>query len=242
MLLPQLSLAQAESLYVQVGHISPLLVYKQSDLLREPSARSCGMEHGRVPRREPLPQPNVQLNAQASIEGPHLTRRAGKAGCPTTRKRLYMGVAADCSYVSYYGSVEKAFQQILSDWNKASAIYESTFNVALGVIEVQLHDVCDISSAKAWNRQCSQDYRIDRRLDDFSEWRVRNGGPSAGLWHLVSVCVLVSSFKWCISHPHHKDDTLLFWNDTGHGMDRRGLLFNRQGRSASRECRHRHWR
>ena len=35
-----------------------------------------------------------------------------------------MGVAADCKYVKKYGNKENATQQILSDWNMASALYK----------------------------------------------------------------------------------------------------------------------
>lgn len=78
-------------------------------------------------------------------------------GCPSSEKIVYMGVAADCAYASHYGSKENATQQILTDWNSASALYKvsadiivknfgadfdskSTFNVSLGIIELQVQD------------------------------------------------------------------------------------------------------
>lgn len=51
-----------------------------------------------------------------------------------------MGVAADCVYTSQYGSTQNASQQIISTFNTASALYKSTFNVSLGIIELQVHD------------------------------------------------------------------------------------------------------
>ncbi len=51
-----------------------------------------------------------------------------------------MGVAADCVYTSSYGSTQNASQQIISNFNTASALYKSTFNVSLGIVELQVHD------------------------------------------------------------------------------------------------------
>jgi hypothetical protein len=38
--------------------------------------------------------------------------------------QLYMGVAADCEYVSHYGSRSNASHQILTVWNTATALYK----------------------------------------------------------------------------------------------------------------------
>lgn len=35
-----------------------------------------------------------------------------------------MGVAADCEYTSQYGGSQNATQQILTNWNTASALYK----------------------------------------------------------------------------------------------------------------------
>lgn len=69
-----------------------------------------------------------------------------------------MGVAADCTYVSNYGSPQNATKAILSDWNSATARYkvrsiiavqfspsvlitcQSTFNVSLGIVTLDVHD------------------------------------------------------------------------------------------------------
>lgn len=51
-----------------------------------------------------------------------------------------MGVAADCQYVSQYGNKDNATKQILNDWNLASSLYKSTFNVSLGIVELQVQD------------------------------------------------------------------------------------------------------
>lgn len=66
-----------------------------------------------------------------------------------------MGVAADCTYVANYKTQEAATSQILNNWNSASALYKvgpkinlnfstfnsirkSTFNVSLGIAELQV--------------------------------------------------------------------------------------------------------
>ena len=102
-------------------------------------------------------------------------------GCPLSKKILYMGVAADCAYIKYYGSENAARTQILSNWNIVSAIYEDSFNVYLGLIEIVMFPDC---GTPTFNQQCSGSYTISNRLSDFSQWRGTKD-KSAGLWHLV---------------------------------------------------------
>ncbi|KAG0348450.1 hypothetical protein BG004_005179 [Podila humilis] len=114
-------------------------------------------------------------------------------GCPANRLVNYMGVAADCAYVRSYGGMAGARKQILADFNTASGIYESTFNVALGVISLNIEsENCPttVDPAKAWNQDCSASYGIDQRLSDFSRWRGEAGrsNDGAGLWHLMTKC------------------------------------------------------
>ncbi|KAI8321915.1 zincin, partial [Martensiomyces pterosporus] len=119
------------------------------------------------------------------------SQAAIKAGCIQARKIVYMGAAADCSYVTQYQSQDKARQQILSDWNQASAVYERQLNVALGLIELQVEDMscpANVDSSKAWNRGCSESYNIQNRLSDFSTWRGKKGDDGCGLWHLMTNC------------------------------------------------------
>jgi hypothetical protein len=102
-------------------------------------------------------------------------------------------VAADCTYVRSYNGAALARKQIFADFNTASGIYESTFNVALGVISLNIvPDGCPLTPDKtqAWNRDCSSAYAIDQRLSDFSYWRGQNGRTTdgAGLWHLMTKC------------------------------------------------------
>ncbi|KAF8213764.1 Metallo-peptidase family M12-domain-containing protein [Mycena galopus ATCC 62051] len=113
------------------------------------------------------------------------------AGCPNTQKVLYMGVAADCVYTSTYGSRENATSQILNDWNAASALYKTTFNVSLGIVELQIQDeVCPnpVNTSFPWNTNCTADVTLNDRLSLFSQWRGDKSPDAAGLWHLMSGC------------------------------------------------------
>ncbi|ORX92127.1 zincin [Basidiobolus meristosporus CBS 931.73] len=124
-----------------------------------------------------------RLNKRAPTEG--------TAGCPTSRKVMYMGVAADCAYVAYKKGIEEATKSILSNWNIASGVYESTFNIALGVVKLEVRsEVCPSTpdSTIAWNRGCSDAYNINDRLNDFTRWRGTLGEDGTGLWHLMTKC------------------------------------------------------
>ncbi|KAF9263096.1 hypothetical protein L218DRAFT_928310 [Marasmius fiardii PR-910] len=111
-------------------------------------------------------------------------------GCPTSQKILYMGVAADCEYVTRYGTKENATQRILSDWNAASSLYKTTFNVSLGIVELQVQSPDCPAQADPnlpWNVNC-EGAELDNRLSTFSQWRGNKGNDSIGLWHLMSGC------------------------------------------------------
>ncbi|KAI8059505.1 Metallo-peptidase family M12-domain-containing protein [Gongronella butleri] len=119
-----------------------------------------------------------------------LTKRA-PAGCPTTKKIAYMGVAADCTYQRYYQSDTATKTQIINDWNQASAVYERQLNVGLGLINITLMGSSCPSSPNPntpWNQDCSTAYTISDRLSDFSKWRATLGNDGAGLWHLMTNC------------------------------------------------------
>ncbi|KAJ3106628.1 hypothetical protein HDU97_005993 [Phlyctochytrium planicorne] len=126
-----------------------------------------------------------------------LTRRAT---CGSSKRYMFMGAAADCNYVKSYGGSSGALTQILSNFNTASKVYESSFNVALAVVKVKIETACaantDLArvssgSSVPWNRECSSSYNINERLSDFSYWRGNYPGASSdnvGLWHLLSGC------------------------------------------------------
>lgn len=127
-----------------------------------------------------------------------------------------MGVAADCQYVRQKGGADEARNAIvrppqyftlaigtdvcfllcqLNNWNLASGLYRSTFNVSLGIVELYVpsstNSSCTSSPAvasEAWNVDCST-LTLNDRLSAFSTWRgAERSGDQAGLWHLMSGC------------------------------------------------------
>ncbi|KAI0043892.1 hypothetical protein FA95DRAFT_335184 [Auriscalpium vulgare] len=136
------------------------------------------------------------LRKRDDIAGPGMTTNFANtigqnAGCPKEQKVLYLGVAADCEYVNHYGSQPNATTQILNIFNMASVLYKSTFNVSLGIIELQIQNsTCPTVADPAvpWNVNCSSNATLDDRLSLFSQWRGNKGNDSAGLWHLMSNC------------------------------------------------------
>ncbi|KAI8977943.1 Metallo-peptidase family M12-domain-containing protein [Pilobolus umbonatus] len=178
---------------------TPMIIYRDSDQStghlqkRSPSDIMCAMEEMAYNRRmagshtQSL-NPFSSLWDKRDLDDPFSSR---VLGCPTARKIAYMGAAADCSYVLAYGSTRYAKLQMINDWNVASAVYEKTFNVSLGLIYLQL-SVPDCPSKPKqhmpWNQACSSHYTINQRLSDFSLWRGNKGDDGAALWHLMTKC------------------------------------------------------
>ncbi|VDC01988.1 unnamed protein product [Peniophora sp. CBMAI 1063] len=198
---------------------SALVMWRESDQLPEINSEPGNFGGGRTCAHDkldynvnPLLNPTLRASPGRSWLNPLadllLTKRDGdfsggmdtnfidtigqNAGCPTDQRIVYMGVAADCEYVQLYGSQENATQQILNDWNTASALYKSTFNVSLGIIELQVQDpVCPstINDSAPWNVACNTTgVDLNDRLSLFSAWRGERANDGAGLWHLVSAC------------------------------------------------------
>ncbi|GAA6010631.1 hypothetical protein JCM10207_007774 [Rhodosporidiobolus poonsookiae] len=127
-------------------------------------------------------------------------------GCPKQALVVFVGVAADCTYVSSYGSAEAAREQILTDFNTVSAVYQQSFNVSLGIVELAvMNATCpttssEVDSSNPWNLPCpstsgstgtnsSIGIDLNSRLSVFSQWRGDKGGSDgAGLWHLLTAC------------------------------------------------------
>ncbi|KZT22093.1 hypothetical protein NEOLEDRAFT_1157893 [Neolentinus lepideus HHB14362 ss-1] len=115
------------------------------------------------------------------------------AGCPLSQKVLYMGVAADCAYTAIYGTTSNATTQILNNWNMASSLYKTTFNVSFGIVELQVHNATCPTIAdpeNPWNVDCTgpANLTLNDRLSAFSEWRGNRTNDGVGLWHLMSGC------------------------------------------------------
>ncbi|KAF8680144.1 Sanke disintergrin [Rhizoctonia solani] len=150
---------------------------------------------------EPVPKMGM-LSKRDDVAGSNSTSNfvdqiGNTAGCSKTQKLVYMGVAADCEYTTQAGGSQAATTRILNNWNTASSLYKTTFNMSLGIVELAIQDsTCPTGSANpAWNVQCTSSVTLNDRLSLFSAWRGERGGASgsgagnsAGLWHLMSGC------------------------------------------------------
>ncbi|KAG2172339.1 hypothetical protein INT43_004881, partial [Umbelopsis isabellina] len=148
----------------------------------------------------PLHKNQAGLYSASQLASPHPQLQTRQLlGCPSSKlsndicQKLptWVLVTADCTYTKFYRSTSNAMYQIFNDWNTASQVYESTFNISLGIIELQLMPSnCPATppSNATWNRPCSSDYPINLRLSDFSQWRGKKGDDGAGLWHLMTTC------------------------------------------------------
>nr|POE90621.1 disintegrin and metalloproteinase domain-containing protein b [Quercus suber] len=139
--------------------------------------------------------------------GVNLTTTIGDAsGCPSTRKVALVGVATDCTYTADFNSTTSVRKNIVMQMNSASGVWESTFNISLGLQNLTISDAsCPGTPAEAteWNQACSSDVDIQARLNFFSAWRgtqqdtnshwtllsTCNTGPAVGLAWLGQACV-----------------------------------------------------
>lgn len=111
------------------------------------------------------------------------------AGCPTEGRVALIGVATDCTYTASFASTDAVRENIISMVNTASAVYERTFNITIGLRNLTISDAQCPSTAPAatpWNLGCSG-VEIDQRLDLFSTWRGSIGDNNA-YWTLLSTC------------------------------------------------------
>lgn len=110
-------------------------------------------------------------------------------GCPNTRKVALIGVAADCSYVASFTSTEAARQNVIHQINSASAVYEKTFNITLGLQNLTVVEGnCPGTAPPAtpWNIGCGNTSITDR-LNTFSQWRGQRNDKNA-YWTLLTNC------------------------------------------------------
>jgi hypothetical protein len=126
--------------------------------------------------------------------GVNLTKTIGStAGCPTTRKVALVGIAADCNYVLKFETQAAVRQNIIQQVNSASQVYESTFNISLGiqnlVVSNLTNSACPTSAPASapWNSVCSDSVTITDRLNLFSKWRGASNDTNA-YWTLLSTC------------------------------------------------------
>jgi len=121
-----------------------LVIFRNSDLVHNDAPQMCSHDSLSF-NTDPTINPSLRQPAPApgwleSLLPGNLTRRddinggevgnnyissiGDSSGCPKTQQIVYMGVAADCKYVSNYQSAENATKAILSDWSKASSNYK----------------------------------------------------------------------------------------------------------------------
>lgn len=117
------------------------------------------------------------------------------AGCPTTKQIALVGLATDCTYTAGFDSAASVRANIISQVNQASAQFEDSFNITLGIRNLTITDAaCPSTAATAtpWNIGCSPDVTIADRLSLFSSWRGANSDDNA-FWTLLSTCNTGSS-------------------------------------------------
>ncbi|EGY15892.1 zinc metalloprotease mde10 [Verticillium dahliae VdLs.17] len=111
-------------------------------------------------------------------------------GCPTVRKIALVGIATDCTYTADFNDTQAVRQNIIDLVNSASEVYESSFNISLGIQNLTISDRdCpgSTSDLAPWNVGCNSNLRISDRLNLFSEWRGRSNDANA-FWTLLSTC------------------------------------------------------
>ncbi|KAF2460628.1 Metallo-peptidase family M12-domain-containing protein [Lineolata rhizophorae] len=112
------------------------------------------------------------------------------AGCPTTRRVALVGVATDCTYTGDFNSSESARQNVITQMNSASDLYENTFNISLGLANLTVSDAnCPGTPPDTipWNIPCSSNTDIQDRLNLFSGWRGQQEDGNSH-WTLLTTC------------------------------------------------------
>ncbi|KAF1359076.1 zincin [Lizonia empirigonia] len=124
--------------------------------------------------------------------GVNLTSTIGSTtGCPTTRKVALVGVAADCTYIQSFSRDKNQTQtNIINSINQASELFESTFQISLGLANVVITDPDCPATQQAstpWNQGCSDSITIQDRLNLFSGWRGQQS-DNYSHWTLLTTC------------------------------------------------------
>ena len=139
--------------------------------------------------------------------GVNLVANIGQtSGCPNTRKVALVGVATDCTYTGTFPSKSAAHSNVITQMNSASSLWESSFNISLGLQNLTVSEASCPGAPPAttkWNQNCQTGADIQERLNLFSEWRGTlddhnshwtlltncNSGSSVGLGWLGQACV-----------------------------------------------------
>lgn len=132
----------------------------------------------------------IDSSTGGNSAGVNLVSTIGQTnGCPATRKVALVGVATDCTYTAQFNSTESARQNIITQMNTASNLYERTFNISLGLQNLTISDPnCPGTPAAAtpWNQGCGS-ADIQQRLNLFSAWRGTQQDSNSH-WTLLSTC------------------------------------------------------
>lgn len=111
-------------------------------------------------------------------------------GCPTTRKVALLGMATDCTYTGLFDTQADLRTHIIQQVNSASQLYESSFNISLGIQNLTIsNESCPTTPAAQtpWNMPCSDSLTINDRLSEFSKWRGQFTDTNA-FWTLLTTC------------------------------------------------------
>ncbi|KAI1447366.1 zinc metalloprotease mde10 [Annulohypoxylon stygium] len=111
-------------------------------------------------------------------------------GCPTTRKVALVGIATDCTYTAQFNNNSDVRANVIQQVNSASAVYESSFNISLGIQNLTITEKdCPgtATQSEPWNVACSSSVTITDRLNLFSAWRNQHNDTNA-YWTLLSTC------------------------------------------------------
>ncbi|KAL2823948.1 Metallo-peptidase family M12-domain-containing protein [Aspergillus cavernicola] len=111
------------------------------------------------------------------------------SGCPSTKLVALIGIATDCSFWENFNGTEAAQQSVITMVNSASNVFETSFNVSIGLRNLTITDrdcTDSPSTAAQWNVPCAQ-ANITQRLDLFSEWRGQRQDDNA-YWTLLTDC------------------------------------------------------
>ncbi|KDN36881.1 hypothetical protein K437DRAFT_271016 [Tilletiaria anomala UBC 951] len=121
----------------------------------------------------------------------YISTIGSRQGCPNAARVVYIGAAADCTYSTRFSNESDVRTAMLENLNTVSNLYRQTYNVSIGVVELNVQSAAcptSPSSSAMWNRDCSSSYSLDNRLSDFSAWRGSRSTNGTGLWHLMTAC------------------------------------------------------
>lgn len=143
------------------------------------------MEYTRLSKRQ------IDTTTGGNGGGVNLVSTIGSSsGCPTTNKVALVGVATDCTYTSAFDTKKDVQDNVITQMNTASGIWEGAFKISLGLANLTMSDAsCPGAPAQTtlWNQGCSQSVDIGQRLNYFSAWRGTQKDNNSH-WTLLSTC------------------------------------------------------